>query len=207
MSRTPNPPFPTKPFGLLLVEGGDELRLCEAVAGPVTWAGLVAWKAQGREDLSNLARLATMDPSFGHARSVGVLFDMEDDTNTAQSLAQQVLQILGGAPGAPAVHGSLAGQPRKLGIFIAPDGQQTGSIEKLCMQAVRSQQLAQCVNTFVACANSPHPTQALRDKGWLNAYLSMLPSPLRFYQALSEPQGIDPAHPAFDPLRAFLQSL
>ncbi|AGC49292.1 hypothetical protein MYSTI_08026 [Myxococcus stipitatus DSM 14675] len=207
MSRTPNPQFPTKPFGLLLVEGGDELRLCEAVAGPTTWAGLVAWKAQGREDLPSLARLATMAPSFSHARSVGVLFDMEDDTSKAQSLAQQVLQILGAAPGTPTVHGALAGQPRKLGVFIAPDGQQIGSIEKLCMQAVRSPQLAQCVNTFVACSGAPQPTQALRDKGWLSAYLSMLPSPLRFYQALTEPQGIDPAHPVFDPLRAFLQSL
>ncbi|WP_342377526.1 hypothetical protein NVS55_39495 [Myxococcus stipitatus] len=207
MSRTPNPPFPTKPFGLLLVEGGDELRLSEAVAGSTIWSGLVAWKAQGREDLPNLARLATMDPSFGYARSVGVLFDMEDDTNKAQALAQQVLQILGGPPGAPAVHGAWVGQSRKLGVFIAPDGQQTGSIEKLCMQAVRSPQLAQCVNTFVACAGAPQTTQALRDKGWLSAYLSMLPSPLRFYQSLTEPQGIDPAHPAFDPLRAFLQSL
>jgi hypothetical protein len=206
MSRHPNPPFPTRPFGLLLVEGGDELRVCEAVAGPATWAGLVCWRAQGRDDLPNLARLAALDPSFSHARSVGVLLDMEDDPARAQDLARQALAAVGGGHGAP-VHASVVGASRRLGAFLAPDGQQLGSIETLCKQAVRNTTLARCVDALIACAATPHPTVALRDKGWLNAYLAMLPDPIRFHQALQDPQGIDPSHAAFDPLRAFLQSL
>ena len=50
--------------------------------------------------------------------------------------------------------------------------------------------------------------QARADKGWLRAYLGMTADPnLRFYQAFTAPDGIDPAHPAFDPLRAFLLAL
>ena len=48
MSPRPNPPMPAQPFGLLLVEGGDEEAVCKAVVGPA-WAGLCCWNAQGRE--------------------------------------------------------------------------------------------------------------------------------------------------------------
>lgn len=65
MSRRINPPFPSTPFGLLLVEGGDERGLCEAVAGPETWRGLVCWYGSGRSDLPFLAALAVRDPSSG----------------------------------------------------------------------------------------------------------------------------------------------
>lgn len=45
-------------------------------------------------------------------------------------------------------------------------------------------------------------------KGWLRAYLGMLPDPsLRFHQAFTTLGGIDPGHAAFDPLRTFLLAL
>nr|WP_254624171.1 DUF3226 domain-containing protein [Myxococcus sp. CA033] len=141
-----------------------------------------------------------------HARSVGVLLDVEDDPASAYDLARRTMVALGGGLDVP-VHGTFEGQPRKLGVFLTPDGHQPGSIEKLCKQAVRNQELARCVDALVTCAGAPQSTQALKDKGWLNAYLAMLSSPLRFYQVLQHPQGIDPAHTAFDSLRAFLQSL
>lgn len=36
--ETQNPALPARPFGPLLVEGGDEIRLCEIVVGPEKWA-------------------------------------------------------------------------------------------------------------------------------------------------------------------------
>jgi hypothetical protein len=135
-----------------------------------------------------------------------VLLDMEDAPAQAYTLVQQTLAVLGGGAVAP-VHGAVTGSAPRLGAFLAPDGQQSGSIESLCRHAVRNAALARCVDAFVGCAGTPHATTALGDKGWLNAYLSMLPNPIRFYQAVQDPMGIDPGHSVFDSLRSFLCSL
>jgi hypothetical protein len=208
MSRPPKPPppFPTKPFGLLLVEGGDEQKLCEAIAGPTVWSGLVCWKASGRTDLPSLAKLATLDPSFSHARSVGVLLDMEDDPEETQGILEKTLAALNVT--SPVGHGAfVVGAAPRVGVFVSPDGQQRGSIEGLCMQAVRNPTLATCVDTLVTCAGRPHTTEARKLKGWLDAYLAMQPEPTRLHQALNDSKVFDLSHQAFDPLRTFLQTL
>jgi uncharacterized protein DUF3226 len=207
MSRRPLPPFPSIPFGLLLVEGGDERWLCEAVAGPAVWQGLVCWYGSGRSDLPALAALAARDPSFGNARSVGLVLDLEDDPKGAYRLAEETLAAFGATT--HPVHGLLAGNPCKQGAFLAPDGKAPGSIEHLCQLAVRNQTLSACVDALVGCAQPAHATAAMAAKGWLNAYLAMCPDPkLRFHQAFDPGVGgIDPSHLVFEPLRNFLQSL
>jgi hypothetical protein len=206
MSRRPNPPFPTAPFALILVEGGDERAVCEAVAGAGKWANLQCWCASGQTDLPTLGALAAADPNARYIRSVGVILDIEDDAIKASAIAGRTLAAFG-ATGTPS-HGALSAGTRPLGAFLVPDGASNGSIETLCRRAVRNPTLAACVDALVSCAGSPHPNQARADKGWLKAYLSMLPDPnLRFHQSFSIPDGIDPAHAVFDPLRRFLLAL
>ncbi len=201
-----NPAFPDAPFGLLLVEGGDERAVCEAVAGPAAWSRLVCWNAQGRDRLVNVAALAALSPNFQHARSVGLVLDMEDDGVAAHDIAQRALAALGAT--SAFAHGVLQGSSPQLGVFLSPDGVANGCIETLCRKAVSDTKLAACVDALVACAGAPHSVQAHADKGWLRAYLGMCADPnLRFHQALRAAYGVDPAHAAFDPLRAFLQSL
>jgi hypothetical protein len=105
MSRRQNPPMPATAFGLLLVEGGDELAVCQIMAGQ-TWSSLCGWKADSR-DLPNLARLARNDPNFRFARSVGVVLDVENDLTAAQNLANDTLAALGAT--GRAMHGVLTG--------------------------------------------------------------------------------------------------
>jgi len=206
MSRRLNPSLPRQPFGLLLVEGGDERALCEAIAGPTTWAGLFCWTASGRQDLKNLAALARLDPNFVHARSVGLVLDVEDDLQESLRIVADTLAALGHH--AAVAHGILTEQSPQLGVFLAPDGATPGSIELLCRQAVRDPRLAACVDSLVACAQPRHSTVALAAKGWLNAYLAMLPEQQRFHQTLVSGKGaIDVSHPVFEPLRHFLHSL
>ena len=201
-----SPSFPVAPFGLLLVEGGDERAVCEAVAGPATWSRLVCWNAQGRDQLVRLAAVAALDPNFQHARSVGVVLDMEDNGVVAHDIARRALAAFGGTL-APA-HAVLQGSSPLLGAFLSPDGVANGCIETLCRKAVSDVKLAACVDALVVCAGAPHSVQAHADKGWLRAYLGMCADPnLRFHQALLASGGIDPAHAAFDSLRAFLQAL
>jgi hypothetical protein len=203
-------PFPARPFGLLLVEGGDERAACQAVAGAAAWTDLVCWWASGRDDLKNLARLAARDPSFYFARSVGVVLDVENNPTEAHAIAAATLAVFG-ATGTPA-HGVVAGAPRRFGAFIAPDGVSHGCLETLCRQAIGASALAACVDALVTCAGTPHASRsnarAAEDKAWLKAYLAMLPDPtLRFHQAFGIPGGIDAANAAFDPLRTFLLAL
>jgi len=207
MSRRQNPSMPSVDFGLLLVEGGDEVAICQMLAGPAS-SRLCCWKADGR-DLPNLARLARNDPNFLHARSVGVILDIENSVSAAHNLATETLAVLGAV--SPVVHGVLTGAPR-LGAFLSPNGASLGAIETLCRRAVRDQRLSACVDQLVGCAGNPHAThgnaRAAEDKGWLRAYLGMLSEPnLRFYQAFEHPQGIDATHTAFASLRAFILAL
>lgn len=205
MSRHKQPLLPAAPFGLLLVEGGDERAVCQAILGPA-WSGLVCRSAEGRDDLPALADVATKEPNFRFVRSVGVVMDMEGDAVDAYALASRVLSGLGVA-GAPA-HAAFVGSAPRVGIFLAPDGIALGCIETLCRKAVSDPKLAACVDALVACAGSPHALDARADKGWLQSYLGMCThAGLRFHQALSPANGIDPTHAAFDPLRTFLQSL
>ncbi|WP_244221861.1 DUF3226 domain-containing protein [Corallococcus exercitus] len=188
------------------MEGGDEEKLCKAIAGLNVWGGLICWNARGRLNIPELAGLAARDPSFGYARSVGVLLDMEDDPVKALALIQEVLAAL--SVTTPFEHGVFVpGAAPKVGVFLSPDGQQTGSIDALCKQAVQNPALASCVDTLVVCAGQPHTTQARGMKGWLDAYLAMQPEPLRLHQALDGSKVFDLNHAAFDPLRAFLQAL
>jgi hypothetical protein len=207
MSLRPRQRMPSTPFGLLLAEGGDEIAVCRVLAGSAG-ADLCCWNAGGR-DLPNQARLALADPNFRFARSVGVVLDIEGDLAGTRHLAAETLAIFGAT--APLVHGVLAGGPPRLGAFLSPDGLGPGSIETLCRAAVHDRALAACVDQLVGCAGSPHRDRAnarvAEDKGWLKAYLGMLPEPdLRFHQAFV-PGGIDADHAAFDALRAFVRSL
>jgi hypothetical protein len=200
------PPFPAQPFALLLVEGGDERAVCEHVAGPSAWAGIVCWYRSGRDDLPGLARLAALDPNFSHARSIGLVLDVEDNLAAATAVAARTLAVFGAA--SIPTHGVLFAGPPQLGVFLSPDGASHGAIESLCRQAVRNNALAACVDQLVTCAGAPHALVARADKGWLRSYLGMTGDPsLRFHQAFTSPDGIDPAHAAFDGLRAFLRAL
>ena len=208
MTRRQLPTMPSTSFALLLVEGGDERGVCQAIVDPAVWTGICCWPANGRNDLPNLARLATLDPNFGHARAIGLLMDVEDNLGAAQALAARTLTVFGGT--AMPSHGMFVGASPKLGLFLAPDGTGAGAIETLCRQSARNPALSACVDQLVACAGGPHNrssnVRANEDKGWLKAYLGMLPDPnLRFHQAFT--MGLDPAHAVFDPLRAFLQAL
>lgn len=127
MSRPQNPSLPSVDFGLVLVEGGDERAIVQILAGQA-WTQLRCWNAGGR-DLPNLARLARNDPNFRHARSVGVILDVENSVADAHRIAQETLAVLGAT--SPGVHGVLTGSPR-LGLFLSPDGTGLGAIETLC---------------------------------------------------------------------------
>lgn len=209
MSPRANPPLPSTPFALLLVEGGDERGVCQAVAGAAAWSGLVCRSAAGRDDLPSTARLAQLDPNFPLARSIGVVLDMESDPVKAQGIAASTLAVFG-VTAAPqhGVISAIPGTTLRAGAFFAPDGVSHGSIETLCRRAVRNTALAACVDQLVVCAGAPHSLQARADKGWLRAYLGMSAEPdLRFHQAFTAADGIDPAHVALDALRAFLLAL
>ena len=207
MSRRSNPSMPTAPFGLLLAEGGDEIAVCRALAS-TTGATLCCWNAGGR-DLPNLARLAISDPNYRHARSVGIILDIEADLASARQLAEETLGVF--AITTPVAHGVFTSGSPRVGVFLSPDGITPGAIETLCRQAVHDSTLAACVDQLVTCAGAPHAqrmnARAAEDKGWLKAYLGMLPEPdLRFHQAFV-PGGIDANHTAFDSLRAFVRAL
>src|SRR5215210_4046468 len=119
MSRRPNPPLPAAPFGLLLVEGGDERAVCEAVAGASAWAGLHCCCASGQDYLPALGALAAADPNARHIRAVGVVLDADDNLNNAYAIAATTLAAFDKS-GALS-RGVLPAGPPHLSAFLVPD--------------------------------------------------------------------------------------
>lgn len=206
MTRRQDPPLPAHAFSLLIVEGGDEAAVCKAILGPEKWGDVACWTASGRTDLPATAALARLAPNYHFARSVGVILDIEDSLSETLGLAARTIAALELGP-APS-HASFTSSTPRAGVFLVPDGGSSGCIETLCRAAVGDPKLATCVDALVACAGAPHTTVSRAAKGWLHAYLSMLPRPIsHFHQALNTPGGIDTNHSIFAPLRSFLAAL
>lgn len=203
MSRRANPPMPGASFSLLLVEGGDESAVSRALLPPTSTVCL--WVARGRSDLPRLARLASLDPNFRFARRVAILLDTEEAISDAIAIAAAAYGALGSA--AFPAHAMFSSDPVPIGVFVAPDGVSPGSIETLCRAAVTDVAVAACVDALVACGGTRQPTQALRDKAWMQAYLAMRKEPCRFHEAFGNPPAVEPGHAVFGPLRAFLAQL
>jgi hypothetical protein len=158
-----NTAIPTTGVAFLLVEGGDERQVCKFVGGDSCWVGLHCWDAGGREKLSSVAALAALDPSIASVRRIGVVLDMEDSPAETTKLRADI-------------EAALASTGKAVSFFVMPGGEKLGATETLCRKAVRNNAVAACVNALEQCTGLRGTTQARRDKGWLKAYLAMLPN-------------------------------
>jgi len=100
-----------------------------------------------------------------------------------------------------------------VGVFVMPDGVANGALEDLCLQAVADAtgegELA-CIQDFLDCVASRGSvawSPPNRVKAQLNAWLASRPDPTRRLGQAVAAGVLQPASPAFAPLRAFLTSL
>lgn len=200
MSRR-NRTCPPGATAALVVEGGDEERLCGALLStqPIFYKTL-----EGHDETSaELGALALKnDPGWAQIHHVGVVLDAEEDLAASAALAALIFARLNlPVPSKPGHVEEHAG--RRLGYFLLPDNHATGSAETLLRRAAEPP-VSSCVDAFYQCTPPPGSTQAQRDKAWIGAYAAARTGVGRLDQLFGTKPAFDPSNQAFDPLRAFL---
>ena len=207
MPPRPQPPFPSVPFALLLVEGGDEQRLCEALLGPTeTHARPTCFRRANGRAFEELAALVVKEPHWVHTTHVAIVLDAEEAPAASVDLAKRALRVLGSR--AAAAPGQLDGGRPAAGFFVLPSEAAHGAHETLLRQVAADGARARCADAFEACTSVHHSTAANRDKSWVQSYLAASSDGgLRTHDALAQQGWFDLGHTLLDPLRTFLRVL
>ncbi len=200
--RPPLDPFPaTGPFSILIVDGGDDRRLVDAILG--ARPNIV----HGKDLALDLQLRNAKDTSgFERAVAVGVVTDCEADPAGRLVSARAAIAQIPGAPSDLAHAEVRTVNGRRFGIFLVPDGDTPGGLETLLRRAWGPTPRDRCVDDYLTCVGPTGATVANRDKAWLKAWTAGAQNPdLRPEQLIG--RDIDPGHSTFDPLRSFLDAL
>lgn len=196
MPRLDPKALPEGPFALVVVDGGDDRRLCETLA-PALWT---TYKLDGS------LRALSVGTGFERVTAVAVVTDAEADPLASFETARSALVEL-----EPTLADMVPGEvrqvgPRRYGVFVVPDAVTPGGLETLLRRAWTPTSADPCVDALFACVGPSATTAANRDKAWLKAWTATRRDPDGFPAQLIG-KGIDPAHPAFSDLRDFLRAL
>lgn len=189
----------------VFVEGGDEERLCRALLG--ARADAVFWMTfdgPTPQNIRDRVQAAQGEPNWPGIRRIGIVIDAEErfaDAQVSVSVACTELGIpVPGTSGVVEAHAT-----GRAGYYVLPDNAGLGALETL-LRRTADPVAAACVDALFRCTPNPGATAAQRDKAWLAAYLAARCGNPRVDQAWGN-KGLDPAHAALDPLRAFLHAL
>lgn len=209
----PPPTLPRLDRPILIVcEGRDDERFLVAMLSAlgVTTPFLVEF-VEGAGKLGDYILAVRRRPGFQNVRAFAVIRDADNDAAAAFASVRGFLADSGypvPARSGQLGQGGINGAALTVGVFIMPDGAQPGALEDLYLAALTDDPSLACVNAFLDCT-APHapmePSQ--RSKAQIHAWLASRREPaIRLAQALND-HYVSPWHPAFGPIRAFLQQL
>ncbi len=166
---------------LMLVEGRDEVNLFHALIQhrlPELASEFQVIDAGGKDQFpAKLSALQIAAQTRATLRSIGIVRDADDNPAGAFQSVCDHLRNAGLLP--PDHHASFSGGEPAVGVFIVPDGIQTGAIETLCRRSVEGQDTAQCVDQYLDClAERGVLKSTSHDKSFTHAYLAAARDPL-----------------------------
>ena len=200
-------PEPITKTHLLVVEGDDDSRFLAAMLrqlGRNTEFDIRRYEGVG--NLGEYLRTLTVTPGFLQVNSLGIIRDADQNAQSAfQSVCSGLRNRSLSVPQRPI---ELAGEKPRVGVFVWPDCVQPGTLETLCLLSVADDPAIACVDGFFSCVEDQTGTLPKSiPKARLHTFLASRERPgLRLGEAAEK--GIWPwDHPAFDPLKGFLQAL
>ena len=191
---------------LLLVEGRDEELVLGALLRHLGIHDVQVQNYGGKNRLGYFLVSLTGEPNFDQIQSLGIVRDADDNAHSALESVQSGLRNVG-LP-IPQTFLSPAGNGPTVSVFIMPDNDGPGALERLCLNAWAEDPAMPCVDAFMQCVqdNADKPPVAA-DKARLHAFLASREDPdLRL--GLAAQRGYLPWHrPAFAALSTFLRNL
>ncbi len=191
---------------LLLGEGREEQIFFTAFLAHLNISDVQVEQYGGKQKLPSYLRNLPKTPGYLEVISLGITRDADD---SAQSAFQSVCSSLNTASlPVPSKPGEIAGDSPQVSVMILPDGQNSGMLEDLCLAAVETDPVLQCVDEYFDCVyrtsgRKPNNMAKARVHTWL---ASQLEPDKRLGEAAKA--GYLPwDSPGFDSLKQFLQAL
>ena len=207
---------PVTAAGQLLVEGRvPEIFFRELVCscGLVSEIEVRTFGEITKSKLQTYLELFTQKALFKKlVRRLGIVRDAEA-SNAPSALQSVQAALLGAQLPAPTEMQMFEGDPLAVGVFILPNGQDSGMLEDLCLTAVAEMEqkspvgLLPCVSAFLSCLEKQGRSPANPSKARFAAY-ALACDVIDPQLGRAAQQGAIPwKAAAFDTLKAFLTSL
>ena len=189
----------------LFVEGADERNFFEALVKRIPDCSPQIWSYDGRDNLGNFLEYFGDLPGVESVERIGLVRDADDSAASAFQSVQSAL-AKAGLPH-PSRPGELAAGPPIVGVWIMPDGKNPGMLETLLWESVGDPALRGCVEDFLRCAEAAGQSIARPDKARAHAFVATRRRPEVSVGVAAQEGYWDFDHPAFDGLRAFLETV
>jgi hypothetical protein len=203
MSSTPQALSKPK---LLIGEGKEEVDFFTAFLTHLNIRDIQVEQYGGKQGLKSYLRTLVVRPGYLDIVSLGITRDAD---NSAQSAFQSVCNSLNRASlPVPSQPREIVGDNPQVSIMILPDSQNTGMLEDLCLAAVETDPVLQCVDEYFDCVyttvgREPNNKAKARVHAWLS---SQIEPDKRLGEAAKA--GYWPWNsPGFDSLKQFLQAM
>jgi len=191
---------------LLIGEGKEEVDFFTAFLTHLNITNVQVEQYGGKQGLPSYLRTLVVRPGYLNVVSLGITRDAD---NSAQSAFQSVCSSLNRASlPVPSQPGEIVGDTPQVSVLILPDGQNEGMLEDLCLTAIETDPVLQCVDEYFDCVyrtsgRKPNNMAKARVHTWL---ASQLEPDKRLGEAAKA--GYWPwDSPGFDSLKQFLQAL
>ena len=156
---------------LLLVEGTHEEKFFQRVFKKENINNVqilnIVGKTRFREQLEILPKM----DGFFNIKSIGLVRDADENFEGAFTSLVNALKNAGISHPQKAME--FTDSNPRVGIFITPDNQNSGSLEDLCLNSVQSDPVLSCANDYLECLkkikNAEHPHKA---KALVQVYLA-----------------------------------
>jgi len=189
------------------VEGPDDSRFLAALLRhKQIEAEFEIRDVEGVNNFNGLLRTLPAVTGFVNVVALGIVRDADQSMQSAfQSACSALKNANLSIPKYPL---TIAGKLPRVSVFIWPDCKNTGTLETLCLEAVRDDPAMPCVAQYFECLDSQKVMQPKAiQKAYLHTFLASREKPgLRIGEA-AENGYWDWNHPAFDPIKQFLCAL
>jgi len=189
----------------LLVEGRDAQAFFCAFLEKMKIQDMQVHNFGGINELPGFLRGFVRIPDFAdNVRSLGIVRDAEDNPRSAfQSVCSALERARLPLPSGPET--PTTGRPY-VSVLILPDSETPGMLETVCLRAVSSDPVMECVDEYFECVNQRGFHPRLIDKAKLQAFLASRPEQELLGHAIRN-NSISWESEEFNHIKQFLSSL
>lgn len=190
---------------LLLVEGGDDKRLFDALIKHLSLPPVQIISYEGKNKFKNkIGVIATKTPGFQNISCIGIARDADDNPQGAFQSIIDALKSYGlDAPKNPLE--ITAGKP-KIAVMIIPGIGRTGELEDVCLESLNNDPAITCVNQYFECLHNKNIDISRRiAKAKIYVFLASKPEPGKRIGEAAQAGYFNFDDKAYQPFKEFLQ--